>query len=350
MIDKLEIDAYLVLGAENKRYCSGFTGTTCEVLLTKNKNYIITDGRYELRSKEEVNDDFEIIIINTSESYHTYLINLIKKENIKTLGFDGKMMSFAKYKNFENDLEGVALTSIESLIEKQRVCKTEEELEKIKKAVEITDKTFTDFLGLLKEGMTEIEAKNLVDHRHIVNGGEKASFDTIMAFGENTALPHASPTNRKLKKGDIVTIDFGVFYKGYCSDMTRTFFFGEPNEKELVDIHNIVREAHELQLSEVCAGKTVKEIDKLGRDYIASKGYGDKFIHGTGHGVGLEIHEAPTVNSSSDEILKAGMVITIEPGIYVEGLGGVRIENDVIVTETGYISLNKSSKEHNILA
>ncbi|MFV0288396.1 MAG: M24 family metallopeptidase [Mycoplasmatales bacterium] len=208
----------------------------------------------------------------------------------------------------------------------------------------ITDKTFNYCLQFLKEGITEKEYANKLDFYHKEFGADGPSFNTIVAFGEHAALPHAQPGARKLKQGDIITVDYGCFYKGYCSDMTRTFFFGQPQDEELVKIHEIVLQAHHLQIAAIAPGKSTKEIDKIGRDLITEHGYGQTFAHGTGHGIGLEIHEAPLLNSVSDTILKEGMIITIEPGIYLEGKGGVRIENDIIVTKDGYESLNQTDR------
>lgn len=347
-IKKYDIDAFLVLGAENKRYVTGFTGSSSMVLLLEGKGYFFTDGRYSIQSKEEVKDMFEIYILEQGESLMDAVINCLKSNNLTKLGLDGNHISYLEYKELQEGYKELEIKDIQGLVEGQRLCKTKDEIAKIKEAVRITDKTFNHCLQFLKEGMTEKEYATELDYYHQKFGATGPSFSTIVAFGDHSSLPHAMAGQRTLKKGDIIKVDFGCFYDGYCSDMTRTFFFGEPNDEELVNIHNIVREAHELQIKAVKPGIGTKEIDKIGRDYIKEKGYDGKFIHGTGHGIGLEIHESPRLNQASNVILEEGMAITIEPGIYLEGKGGVRIENDVIVTKDGYDSLNETDKSYDV--
>lgn len=347
-LKKNSIDAYLVLGAENKRYISGFTGSNSLVIKYEKGGFFATDGRYTLQAKEEVYEEFEQTIITAGASFKDVLKEELIKKGIKRLGFDGSKLTLTAYKEHKENLNFLEMVNVESLIEEERLFKKDEEVAKIKEAVKITDKVFLEGIKEIKEGMTEKELANLLDYYHVKFGGEKPSFDTIVAFGDHTALPHATPGERKLKKGDIITIDFGCFYEGYCSDMTRTFFFGEAQNDELVKIHNIVNEAGKRQMAAVKEGMSSFEIDKIGRDYIKEQGYGDKFAHGTGHGIGLEIHETPLLNTVSDVTLKDGMAITIEPGIYVEGLGGVRIENDLIVRKDGAEILNTSNRSYDV--
>lgn len=343
------IEAYLVLGAENKRYISGFTGSNSLVIAYENGGFFATDGRYTLQANQEVKSGFEKVIITAGDSFMEVLKKELQAKGIKRLGFDPNHINLSLYNDYKEALSFLEMVSVPSLVEEKRLCKTEEEINNIKEAVKITDRVLLEGQKEIKEGMTEKELANLLDYYHVKFGGEKPSFDTIVAFGENAALPHATPGDRKLKSGDIITVDFGCFYNGYCSDMTRTFFFGEPKSEELVKIHNIVNEAGKRQMAAVKEGASTKEIDAIGRDYITEQGYGECFAHGTGHGIGLEIHESPRLNTVSDVILKEGMAITIEPGIYVEGLGGVRIENDLIVRKDGAESLNQSDRSYNVL-
>ncbi len=343
------LDAYLVLGAENKRYVSGFTGSSSLVLKYPEGGFFATDGRYTLQANKEVKKGFEKVIITAGLDFLELLKKELKSKGVKRLGFDSNHINLNLYNQYKKALDFLEMVDVPFLVEEQRLCKTEEEITNIKEAVKITDRVLLEGQKEIKEGMTEKELANLLDYYHVKFGGEKPSFDTIVAFGENAALPHATPGDRKLKSGDIITVDFGCFYNGYCSDMTRTFFFGEPKSQELIKIHDIVNEAGKRQMAAVKEGASTKEIDAIGRDYIKEQGYGEFFAHGTGHGIGLEIHESPRLNNVSDFILKEGMAITIEPGIYIEGLGGVRIENDLIVRKEGAESLNQSNRSYNVL-
>ena len=211
-----------------------------------------------------------------------------------------------------------------------RIIKTEDELSDIIKSAFITDEVFDLVLDYIEIGMTEKEVAKFIEQSFIKLGGERLSFDTIVAFGENGAEPHHVPCDRKLSGAEFITIDMGTVVGGYCSDFTRTFAVGGAT-KEMIDVYEVVREAEKIGAGALKDGVKCFDVDKAVRDYLTEKGYGDKFIHGTGHGVGLEIHEAPTLNTKSDEVLKDNMVVTVEPGVYIEGSLGVRIENLYIV-------------------
>lgn len=211
-----------------------------------------------------------------------------------------------------------------------RIIKTEDELSDIIKSAFITDEVFDLVLDYIEIGMTEKEVAKFIEQSFIKLGGERLSFDTIVAFGENGAEPHHVPCDRKLSGAEFVTIDMGTVVGGYCSDFTRTFAMGGAT-KEMIDVYEAVREAEKIGAGALKDGVKCFDVDKAVRDYLTEKGYGEKFIHGTGHGVGLEIHEAPTLNTKSDEVLKDNMVVTVEPGVYIEGSLGVRIENLYIV-------------------
>lgn len=211
-----------------------------------------------------------------------------------------------------------------------RIIKTEDELSDIIKSAFITDEVFDLVLDYIEIGMTEKEVAKFIEQSFIKLGGEKLSFDTIVAFGENGAEPHHVPCDRKLSGAEFVTVDMGTVVGGYCSDFTRTFAVGGAT-KEMIDVYEAVREAEKIGAGALKDGVKCFDVDKAVRDYLTEKGYGEKFVHGTGHGVGLEIHEAPTLNTKSDEVLKDNMVVTVEPGVYIEGSLGVRIENLYIV-------------------
>lgn len=211
-----------------------------------------------------------------------------------------------------------------------RIIKSEDELSDIIKSAFITDEVFDLVLDYIEIGMTEKEVAKFIEQSFLKLGGERLSFDTIVAFGENGAEPHHVPCDRKLSGAEFVTIDMGTVVGGYCSDFTRTFAMGGAT-KEMIDVYEAVREAEKIGAGALKDGVKCFDVDKAVRDYLTEKGYGEKFIHGTGHGVGLEIHEAPTLNTKSDEVLKDNMVVTVEPGVYIEGSLGVRIENLYIV-------------------
>ena len=234
------------------------------------------------------------------------------------------------------------------MIEKLRMIKTDDEIRTIRRAAEIADEAFSHILTFIKPGVTELEVSNELEFFMRRLGASESSFDTIVASGKRSALPHGVATGKTIENGDMVTLDFGALYDGYVSDITRTVAVGEPTE-ELKKIYHIVLEAQMRACSALKPGMTGKEADAVARDYIKDHGYGEAFGHSTGHGIGLEVHEGPGLSFRSDTVLKPGMVVTVEPGIYVPGLGGVRIEDDVLITEDGCELLTSSPKELIIL-
>lgn len=336
------IDAFWCTNNFNKSYLSQFSGSTSEIIITDSKKFFITDGRYKSQVKEEVSQDYKIEFAIDQISYIEKIIEICRREKIKSLGFESNYVSVDMYDKIKEKLIDVELIPITLYIDDMRLIKTDKEIKKIKKAIKITDITFKESLNYIKEGMTEKELKQIIDNLHLKNGGDYPSFETIVAFGENSAKPHSNSGDRKLRIGDVILIDFGIFKEGYCSDMTRTFIFKKSVNKELEKIFKIVYEAMNLQIESVKPGIKCSDIDMLGRKYISEKGYGDFFLHGTGHGIGREIHESPRIIASNHQKLEKGMVFTIEPGIYLEEIGGVRLENDILVTDNGYEILNKS--------
>jgi Xaa-Pro aminopeptidase len=224
--------------------------------------------------------------------------------------------------------------------------KNEKEVAKMSQAAEITDQVYQKILKVVKSGMSEKDLAKLILTFFEELGADGLSFDIIVVSGKNGALPHGQPSNKIIQEGELITVDFGCKYQGYCSDFTRTFAIsGKEINPKLKEIYQVVKEAQWQGIQAVKAGIKCKEIDKIVRDYIQQKGYGEYFIHSTGHGLGIEVHEQPYVSSQDNTILQPGMVITIEPGIYIPDFGGVRIEDDVLVTATGYQLLTKSSRE-----
>ena len=263
------------------------------------------------------------------------------------LGFESRAISHEQFLRYVEVLE-VELQRTTDLIEGLRVIKEQEEIEKIRKAVEITDAAFAHILDFIKPGVTEREIALELEFYQKRMGGEKNAFDFIVASGQRSALPHGVASEKVIEKGDFVTLDFGVFYQGYCSDLTRTVVVGEPDEKQR-EVYELVLKAQLAVIENVKAGMSCKEVDEIARGIIGDAGYRENFGHGLGHGIGLEIHEGPRVSFTSETILQTGMVMTNEPGIYIPGWGGVRIEDDLLITEEGCEVLNKAPKELIIL-
>ncbi|MBK8550285.1 MAG: aminopeptidase P family protein [Ignavibacteria bacterium] len=338
----LKIDSFLVKNLPGIRYISGFSGSAASILLAKDKNYFISDFRYKSQSVQEVNKGYEIIIY--VQNSLLFLEDLIEKHSLKRIGFESNFLTYAETENLRNEFKQVEFVPIDSLIEKIVMIKNEKEIEATIKAVEITDKTFSELLNIIKPGMTEREVSAHISYLQKMFGADGDSFDSIVASGERSAFPHARPTDKKIQKGELLTLDFGSTVDGMKSDMTRTIAVGEITD-ECKKIYSIVKEAQQRALDKVKAGANTKVIDSYARDYIKEQGYGNNFGHGLGHGLGYDIHEKPALNERVEYILEVNNIITIEPGIYVEGLGGVRIEDDVIVKDNGCEILNKSSKE-----
>ncbi len=343
ILKEQEVGAFWITNHYNKRYFTGFSGSTSEVIVTQDKIIFITDGRYKTQIKTEITSpEIETIIIESNMGYGKAVEDVLSQYD--RIAFETSAMTVNQFQTMSKKFADKEIVEFNNVVEKLRECKSEDEIQIIKEAVAITDAAYTYVKENAKVGMTELEVKLLAENYHILHGAEAQSFSAIVAAGANGALPHASATDYVIQDGDMVTLDFGCQYKGYCSDMTRSFVMGgEPTEPEIIKIHDIITKTMLMQIDAVKAGVKCKDVDKVGRDYITEMGYGDKFIHGTGHGVGLEVHEAPTVSFMSEQVLEEGMIITIEPGIYVEGLGGIRVEQDLVVRKDGCEVLNQSA-------
>lgn len=339
-----DLEALLVTSPYNLRYVSGFTGSTGLAVITKEKAFFVTDFRYTEQANEQA---VGYQIIENKGPIYDEVKKIVEKEKIKELGFEENYVTFSTYKTLEDKLE-CTLKPITQVIETLREVKSEEEIATIQKAIHITEQAFEHILSYIKEGMTEIQVANELDFFMREKGAAGVSFDTIVASGVRSAMPHGVASNKKIEHGDLITIDFGCYYNGYVSDMTRTFALGDPGE-QLKEIHQIVLDAN-LKVTEAAkAGVTGAELDAVARDYITEHGYGEAFGHSTGHGIGLEVHEGPGINYKNDKPLVSGNIITNEPGIYLPGVGGVRIEDDLLITEEGNKNLMSCSKELIIL-
>jgi Xaa-Pro aminopeptidase len=338
--DALGIDGALVYNDANRNYLSGFTGDESFSLITKEKAFFITDSRFTEQAQMEVKG-FEVL--EYKPPIHDFIKKLVEENGIKRLGVEEDTMTFADYDAYKEKLTGVEIVKLNQVIEKIRAIKDDEEIELIAKAAEIADKAFDHILGFIKPGMKEIEVALELEFFMKKLGASALSFPSIVASGTRSSLPHGAASEKVIEVGDLLTLDYGCVYKGYCSDMTRTIVIGKANDKQK-EIYNTVLEAQEAALKAVRPGISCYELDKIARDIITAKGYGDRFGHGLGHGVGRMVHELPRVNFRSNEVLEAGMVITDEPGVYIPGFGGVRIEDLILVTNEGYRVLSKSPK------
>ena len=337
--DSVNLDAIIICSKSNTFYLSGFESSNCQIVITKDNQYFITDDRYVNEAKLLLSDRFKVL------SGDLEMISFIVKD-AKTIGWDSDV-TYQTYKMLYDEF-GNKLVDIQKVVEEFRMIKSQKELENIIKAQSITDHAFSEVLKDLKEGVSEIEIAAKIEYIFLKNGAELA-FDSIVAFGENGASPHAHRTFRQLKVGDLVTMDIGAKWKGYCSDMTRTVGFGQLSQKQ-IDVYNLVLCAQETAEKNIKAGMSGYEADRIARDIIENNGYGEYFTHSLGHSVGVDIHEKITLaKASKNDIIKNGMVVTVEPGIYIPNKFGVRIEDTVLIKDNIANSLAKSDKKLIIL-
>ncbi|WP_058303699.1 M24 family metallopeptidase [Gorillibacterium timonense] len=340
-LEERKLDAILITNAFNRRYISGFTGSSGYVLVTADRAWFLTDFRYTEQAAQQA-VGFEIIMHQPNVILSVK--ELLEGVHITKVAFEQDDLSYGTYQAYARDLGGIELVPVSGLVEKLRMYKDEAELDILQQAADLADKTFTHILGFLKPGVTEIDTALEMEFFMRKNGATSSSFDTIVASGVRSALPHGVASEKAIQTGDLVTMDFGALYKAYCSDITRTVGIGKVSPKHR-EIYDIVLEANLHTLANLKPGMTGKEGDALARSVIEKAGYGDRFGHGTGHSVGLEVHEQPRLSLYCDTVLEPGMVVTVEPGIYLPGFGGVRIEDDVVITETGIRVLTRSTKE-----
>tara|TARA_B100000941_G_scaffold272511_1_gene232070 strand:+ start:4536 stop:5603 length:1068 start_codon:yes stop_codon:yes gene_type:complete len=341
MFSKTNIDTVFISNKDNIRYYSGFTGTFAFLLISDSKSLIITDSRYISRAQEEC-PDYEIYQLKSGDNW---IENSTKKINSKIIGFEGNHVSVNMLNQLkERSNKDLAWQDFSEQITKNRTIKSKSEVVKIEEAISISDRAFNTISKKIKVGMTEKEIAWDIEKEIRVLGAESISFDTIVASGINGSKPHHSPTDKKITNGEAITIDMGAKYKGYCSDLTRTIFIGEP-DKKFKKVYKTVLRSQLIAIETAKADMTGEEIDKISRDIITNEGYGEYFGHSLGHGVGLEIHENPGVGPNSKNKILAGMVYTIEPGIYIDGWGGIRIEDMVLMSDNGNKLLSHAEKE-----
>ena len=340
-LDALGIDAVLITRPPNVRYLTGFTGSNGQVIVSNGAIVFFTDGRYTEQSRREVPD---LERRTYSGEFVSAFADACRDLDLRLVGFESAGVTYKSYQDLSSAAGGVQLRPVAEEVERLRWVKEEEELLLIERAQEATDAAFGSILPRLREGIAERELALELERAMREAGADGLSFETIAAFGENAAEPHHQPTDRRLARGDVVKLDFGALSGGYHADMTRTVAFGEP-PRRLREIHDLVLRAQQAGIEGVQSGVTGKAADRAAREVIEEAGYGEAFGHSLGHGVGLEIHEGPSLRKVSEDVLPAGAVVTVEPGVYLPGTGGVRIEDMVEVTGDACRVIPRSTRE-----
>ena len=335
------IDAMLLSSAPGEFYAVGFHGEGY-VVVTAGECRYFTDSRY-IEAAEKTVTGAAITMTDRNRSYPTLLQQAIDDLGIRKLGFEDRYMTVAQYNYLNNALQ-VELVPAQGLVNGLRAAKDQEELDAMVKAQRIAERAFDEILKFIKPGVTEKEIAAKLEYDMLRFGAQKMSFDPIVVSGPNGSLPHGVPGDKKVESGESITMDFGCIYGGYCSDMTRTVALGEPTE-EMKKVYNVVLQAQLAGLAASKAGVTGKSIDAAARKVIEDAGYGEYFGHGYGHSVGIEIHESPNANMRDETLMPVGAAVSAEPGIYLPGRFGVRIEDVAVMTEDGCIDITKAPKE-----
>ena len=338
------LDGVLLTGEHNRFYASGFASTGADgvALVTQKGNFYFTDSRY-IEAVENVVENAAIGMVRRGKGYVACINEAIELTGIKRVGFEDETMTVAGHRLYSETLRAELLPA-SAFMQNLRARKDARELECLEQAQRIAEKALAQILTELRPGITEKEVAARLQYLMLHFGAEKMSFDPIVAGGPNGSMPHAVPTDRELRSGEFVTMDFGCVYRGYCSDMTRTVAIGQPTE-EMKKVYDTVLSAQLAGLAAARAGATGAEIDGAARRVIEETGYGEYFCHSFGHGVGVEIHESPSAAPGNDQSLPAGSVISAEPGIYLPGRFGVRIEDVVVLEEGGCRNITRACKQ-----
>ena len=348
LLKKKDIDGFLVASEPNITYLSGFTGDSSFMAVTKDRVVLITDERYTEQAKKECHREIEVLNWIDKKRYgiETYR-HLVNTYGIRKFGFEDNIISFSTYRMLENGLSDIELVATTGLVDELRVVKDEEEIACLRTACEISDHSLELTIPFIKEGITEIELTAKLEYNIKTSGADNLAFETIVISGAKTSLLHGKPGEKVLEYGDFVLFDFGALYKGYHADISRTFIIGKADSKQK-ELYNIIQKAEMEAVKAVKSGVPARLPDQKVREIIPEK-YIPWYYPRMGHGVGLQIHESPFIDNSSDLLLKKNMTLTIEPGIYIPGWGGLRIEDTVLVKEGTYESLTNFPREMTIL-
>jgi Xaa-Pro aminopeptidase len=334
-------DALLVSSPANIRYLTGYAGTNGLALVTPSGTHFFTDPRYALEASESITCKLHIAKRSLIED----VAALVKRKKLKKIGFEPLWLNLDQHQKLKDLLPlGASLLPLPGVVENFRMTKSPEEIDRIRKSVRVNSEAYARTLRRVRLGMRERDIAAELDYQMRLHGAEKPAFDTIVAAGARSALPHAQPTSRRLEENDLLLIDMGACLDGYMSDMTRVAFLGIPT-KRVRSLYDAVLEAQMAGIEAVRPGVTAAQVDEAARKVLKRHGLDRQFVHSTGHGLGLEIHEGPRIGKKDQTKLQAGMVITIEPGAYIDRFGGVRIEDTVLVTASGCEVLTPTTKE-----
>jgi Xaa-Pro aminopeptidase len=345
------LDGLLVSQPESRYYLSGYSGhdlpprdSAGYLLIGATQALLLTDPRTTEQAQQQA-PEYEIVTYGSGHRGPQAVAQAAAKLGFRRLGFESIHLPYRIWDEIRSDLPAsVELVPVDRLVDDLRIIKDDEELACLQEAIDVLDRCLADVLQRTEPGFTERQVARMVEV-YLLEHADGSSFPSIVASGPNASVPHAVPTDRRIREGEVLKIDIGARASGYCSDMTRTVCFGEPRDARLVELHGIVLEAQEQTEAQLQPGMTGREADAIAREVIARAGYAEAFVHGLGHGIGLEVHEPPSLSQSrGDDVLRPGMVFSVEPGIYLPGWGGVRIEDLVVLEETGARVLCHSPK------
>jgi Xaa-Pro aminopeptidase len=335
------LDALIVSSILNIRYMTGFTGSSALLIVKRDSVVFLSDIRYTLQAKKEVRNCTRIVITKIGLLEEASKQFLLHKQKV---GFESQQVTYANYRGLRKLFPASSFVSTSNVVEDVMLVKDEREIETMRRAARISDRAFLQIIKMMRPDVRELELAAEISYLQKMFGAERDAFEIIVASGERSALPHARASDKKIQAGEMVTLDFGCVVSGYNSDLTRTIAVGRVSQ-QMKRVYAAVLDAQQYAIASVRAGMAAKDLDALARKRIVKHGFGKFFNHSLGHGIGLSVHERPKVSALSKEELQAGSVITIEPGVYLPNIGGVRIEDDVAVRENGCEVLNEAPKE-----
>jgi Xaa-Pro aminopeptidase len=338
----------IITSQPNIHYLSGFTGSVAILIAENGLHQLIVDGRYTRQAKAEAHKGIRVVEAPLSSSLLETAIGILTRKKTSEVGYEDDKLDVASFNKLKSAFPGVSFLSISGELRDQRCVKKTAEIELIKKAALIADLTYDCVIRIIKAGMTELEISAHIDYLIKTFKGNGPAFETLVSSGRLSANPHGKPTDKKVKTGELILMDFGARYKGYNSDITRMVSLGAPSKK-ILKVYNAVLSASGAAVSKVRDGVLASEVDKAAREVLRKEKLDKYFSHATGHGVGLQVHEGPRVSSSSRDVLREGMIITVEPGVYLPSIGGFRVEDMVLVKKGGCEVITRSNRKLEVL-